>query len=170
MTAARIVLVLACMSFAGPVEQWDRFEKQVRDQTISKDSARKVFPGLYQSLCRFAPKDTFAGRRPWVFPVQGYGIKDAGKGGFKPDIYYGGSGIKGYDFFDGNKHGGHPAYDIFIRDRDRDCRDDRTSTAVNVLAPVDLLVLSVNVSWEKGSALRGGRYVWALAPQSGLLL
>jgi hypothetical protein len=170
MNFCRIVLLSAALVSAGTIDEWDQFEKQVRDQTINKDSARTIFPALFRSLCGYSGKDTFTARMPWLFPVEGYGMHDVGKGGFKPGIYYGGSGIKGYDFFDGNRHGGHPAYDIFIRDTNRDSRDDRAGKPVNVIAPADMLVLSVNASWEAGSAIRGGRYVWALVPDSGLLL
>jgi len=33
-----------------------------------------------------------------------------------------------------------------------------------VIAPVDLLILSVERKWESNSGLRGGRYIWALDP------
>jgi murein DD-endopeptidase MepM/ murein hydrolase activator NlpD len=85
-----------------------------------------------------------------------------GKGGFRPDIRYGSSPIKGYDFYDGNLHGGHPAYDIFIADKNMDCRDDRTHRPILVIAPIDLFVLSVFSNWKTGSDLRGGNYIWAL--------
>lgn len=147
------------------IEKWDVFEKAVRDQTISKDSAKKVFTSLYEELKKYSDKykfDTLTSS--WAFPVDGYGIDAIGKGGFKPDIYYGGSPIKGYDFYDGNKHGGHPAYDIFILDKNQDCLDDNSKKPVNIVAPVDLMILSVFKDWVKGSGIRGGNYVWALDP------
>ena len=170
MIFGRIILLSAALVSAGTIDDWDQFEKQVRDQAIVKASAKKIFPALYEKLLEYCLKDSFASVAPWVFPVQGYGIHDAGKGGFKPNIYYGGSGIKGYDFFDGNRHGGHPAYDIFIRDKNRDCKDDWTGKPVDIVAPVDMLVLSINTSCEEGSAIRGGRYVWALVPHKNMLL
>ena len=84
---------------------------------------------------------------------------------FQPDAVYGPSGKKGYDFFDGNKHGGHPAYDIFIRDKNRDCLDDKTGKPVNALAMEDCAELSVNTGWSRGSAIRGGNYVWLYNPK-----
>jgi len=160
-----------------PLREWDRFEKSVRDQLLPKDSLRTLFPPLYRAL-RGGPPPGVAGGPPpmpardsvWVFPVQGYSLASVGKGGFRPAIRYGGSSIPGYDFFDGNRHGGHPAYDIFIRDKDRDCRDDLTGAKVPVLAPTRLVVLSTEKDWRPGSGLRGGKYLWAMDADSDLLL
>ena len=154
---------------ANPLADWDRYEKQVRDQVLAKDSLRAMFPGILAAV-QGGPSTNVGGDSDWTFPVHGYSLASVGKGGFKPGIYYGGSDIKGYDFFDGNRHGGHPAYDIFIRDKNRDSRDDRTGKPVPVVAPIRLVVLSTDDSWKPGSAMRGGNYVWALAPGSGMLL
>lgn len=165
-----IPLLFFCSALCGPLEQWDSFEKQVRDQTISKDSAKILFPAVFDSLMHYSARFSFLKQDTWTFPVEGYTIADAGKNSFKPNIYYGGSPIRGYDFFDGNRHGGHPAYDIFIHDKNRDCLDDRTGKPVYVLAPCDMIILSTNTLWQKGSDIRGGNYIWAMAPQSGELL
>jgi peptidoglycan LD-endopeptidase LytH len=159
-----IMLLLAIANPADPVAEWDHFEKSVRDQTIKKEEARKRFPALYKALKELCGKHPFTQRSSWQFPVQGYGVKDVGKGGFQPDIRYGSSPIKGYNFYDGNRHGGHPAYDIFIHDKNQDSMDDHTGKPVKVLAPADLLILSVERNWESNSELRGGRYCWALDP------
>ncbi len=173
MTKLFSMLALASLSWASghPFVAWEQYEKQVRDQTLPKDSLKARFPAVYGALQanHFGPNPASIDS-PWVFPLAGYSITSVGKGGFKPGIYYGGSSIKGYDFFDGNLHGGHPAYDIFIRDDNRDGRDDRDGKRVNVLAPTSLIVLSRQDSWKPGSQLRGGKYLWALAPQYQLLL
>jgi peptidoglycan LD-endopeptidase LytH len=158
-----VMLLLAMANPADPVAEWDRFEKSVRDQTIRKEEAQKRFPPLYKALKELCSKHPFTQRSSWQFPVQGYGVKDIGAGGFQPGIRYS-SSIKGYIFYDGNRHGGHPAYDIFIRDRNQDSLDDRTLKPAKVIAPVDLLILSVERKWESNSDLRGGRYIWALDP------
>jgi hypothetical protein len=163
----KILLALWFVAIAGPpdaIREWMRFEISVRDQTIRKEDARKQFPILFQSLKEAGRKFPFRPASPWVFPVQGYGPADMGTGGFRPDIRYGSSPVKGYDFYDGNRHGGHPAYDIFIRDRNQDSLDDRNQQPVPVLAPVDLLILSTESRWEPGSEIRGGRYIWGLDP------
>jgi peptidoglycan LD-endopeptidase LytH len=147
-----------------PIAKWNHFEKPVRDQTIGKEQARKEFSALYQELKALCRNYHFEPLSPWVFPVQGYGKRDMGARGFRPNIRYGSSPIKGYDFYDGNLHGGHPAYDIFIRDRNFDSLDDKTSKPVAIVAPVDLLILSIEETWNPDSQIRGGRYVWALDP------
>ncbi len=164
MMASFIFYILLFSMPSDPIADWIHFEKAVRDQTIRKADAKKQFPALFQSLKEICRKHPFERRSSWQFPVQGYGARDVGAGGFRPDIRYGSSPIKGYDFYNGNRHGGHPAYDIFIRDRNRDMLDDRTQKPVMILAPVDLLILSAESDWEAGSGIRGGRYIWALDP------
>jgi peptidoglycan LD-endopeptidase LytH len=147
-----------------PITSWNRFEKSVRDQTINKEQAKGEFPALYQELKAICGKHPFKESTSWRFPVQGYGIRDMGAGGFRPHIRYGSSPIKGYDFYDGNRHGGHPAYDLFIRDKNFDSLDDKTGKPVFIIAPADLLILSTEDSWTPDSPIRGGRYIWALDP------
>ncbi|MEO6098446.1 MAG: M23 family metallopeptidase [Fibrobacteria bacterium] len=169
----RFLLICAATVLASgnPFAEWDRFEKQVRDQRFPKDTLKAGFPSVYGAFKKTQTgTDPSAIDSPWVFPLDGYSLSSIGKDGFKPGIRYGGSAIKGYDFFDGNLHGGHPAYDIFIRDVDQDSRDDRTRKSVSVLAPIDLVVLSKQDSWKPGSPQRGGKYLWTLNPQSDLLL
>jgi peptidoglycan LD-endopeptidase LytH len=161
-----ILFIFFFLAFTGapdPIAEWNHFEKAVRDQTIRKEESQKKFPILFQALKDLCRNYDFKGSA-WQFPVQGYGAKDMGAGGFQPDIRYSSSLLKGYDFYDGNRHGGHPAYDIFIRDQDQDAMDDRTHKPVMVLAPVDLLILSVETNWNPDSEIRGGRYIWALDP------
>ena len=168
--AAAVLFAVGFAVAQGPISEWNSFEKAVRDQTISRDSARQWVVSLWprlESLCDVWPDDTV---RTWHFPLKGHGPGDIGKGGFRPDIVYGSSPVKGYDFYDGNRHGGHPAYDIFVRDTNRDCRDDRTGLPVPVVAPVRMLVLSIDTGWQSDSTIRGGNYVWAMEPVLGLLL
>jgi peptidoglycan LD-endopeptidase LytH len=169
----RVALLLLCMASLGHADalaRWGTFERDVRDGLITRDSARSALPSVYAGLLDYTKRSACNSAAPWRFPVEGGSVADMGKGGFRPEIRYVGSPICGYDFYDGNQHGGHPAYDIFIRDKDRDCRDDRTGMAVNVIAPVSMTILTVHDGWESGSAIRGGNYVWALAPDSGFLL
>jgi peptidoglycan LD-endopeptidase LytH len=159
-----VMLLLAMAIPADPLAEWDHFEKSVRDQTIRKSEAQKQFPSLFRELKELCGKHPFTKHSSWQFPVQGYGAKDIGTGGFKPGIPSGSSSIKGYVFYDGNRHGGHPAYDIFIHDKNQDSLDDRTRKPAAVIAPVDLLILSVERKWDPNSDLRGGRCIWALDP------
>jgi hypothetical protein len=167
----RLVLCAAALGWAGgdPIQEWERYEKRVRDQEAPKDSLRAEFAGFYGAVKARYPGSAGVDS-PWVFPLAGYGRESVGKGGFRPGIYYGGSTIKGYDFFDGNRHGGHPAYDIFIRDRDQDSREDGSGRPVEIVAPVDLIVLSRETEWQADSPLRGGKYVWTYAVSGGELV
>ncbi|MBN1904741.1 MAG: peptidoglycan DD-metalloendopeptidase family protein [Deltaproteobacteria bacterium] len=158
------VVILFLSTAQTPVAEWEDFEKAVRDQVITKEEAHRQFPNIYKGLKEICKNHPFNSDTKWLFPVKGYGKKDVGRGGFRPDIYYGSSTIKGYDFYDGNRHGGHPAYDIFIHDKNQDTLDDRTAKPVSVIAPVDVLILSAETAWEKYSEIRGGCYIWALDP------
>lgn len=162
-------LFLLFVASSNPVDEWDVFEKRVRDQVIEKDSARALFPEIYERLKKYSSQYQFADTSKWIFPVEGYSVKDAGEGGFRPNIRYGSSPVKGYCFYDGNKHGGHPAYDIFIHDRDRNCMDDNTQRPVNIVSPVTLLIISTYANWQEDSEIRGGNYVWAMDPQGGIM-
>ncbi|NTV47600.1 MAG: M23 family metallopeptidase, partial [Chlorobiales bacterium] len=169
----RAVILTICLLFAStvnPVASWETFERNVRDGLISKDSARAAFPAIYAELMAFSKQFTYNSKGAWCLPIENGSFTDIGKGGFKPGIRYGGSTILGYNFYDGNRHGGHPAYDIFIRDKNQDCLDDRTLKEVHIIAPVNMTVISVNDNWKSGSEIRGGNYVWAMAPDSNLLL
>jgi hypothetical protein len=158
--SAFFFFLFALPSFSNPLEDWDKFEKAVRDQRIAKAEAKQEFPALMDSIVSFARRFTFSPRDHWIFPVHGHSLPDVGKGGFKPDIRYGSSPIMGYDFYDGNLHGGHPAYDIFIADKNMDCLDDRNGKPCDIVAPEDIIVLSCFTTWEQGSDLRGGNYLW----------
>jgi peptidoglycan LD-endopeptidase LytH len=164
MMQALLVLFLIAAGLPDPIMDWGRFVDSVRDQTIRKEEARKQFPAIFGELKEICRKYPFQRFSSWVFPLQGYGPRDIGAGGFRPGIRYGSSPVKGYDFYDGDRHGGHPAYDIFIHDRNQDALDDGTRKPVSVLAPADLLILSTNGHWEPQSKIRGGCYVWALDP------
>ena len=100
----------------------------------------------------------------WVFPLAGYDVR-AIEGGRSHGYI-----ARGYDFFDGNRHGGHPAFDIFIRDRDQNERDDLTGDYVAVLSLTGGVVVALEPDWEAGSLLRGGKYLWVYDPASDALV
>jgi hypothetical protein len=93
--------------------------------------------------------------------LEGYGPRDiGGKGGS-------GYQVKGYDFFDGNRHKGHPGHDIFIRDRDQDSLDDVTGKPVHAISSSSGIVVSTHSGWEPYSPIRGGNYIWIFEPIKG---
>jgi murein DD-endopeptidase MepM/ murein hydrolase activator NlpD len=150
------LLLFPCL--AGVCEDWDALEKKIRDDLMERTVARARLAELHRAAVR-----GFSGAAqapPRHFPVKGSGPRDIGGKG--------GSGYvsDGYDFYDGNRHGGHPAHDIFIRDKDQDGLADDTGGPVEVVAFTPGVVVGVNRQWERGSAIRGGKYVWILSPSS----
>ncbi len=140
----------------NPCHEFHDFDKQVRQGTVQKTVARQSFQNLISRLKTYAGAkgsnpDTAA--TPWIFPVEGGRKRDIGGhsgSGYRP---------KGYDYFDGNRHHGHPAQDIFIRDRNQDELDDRTGKPVAVRSVSDGLVIATEPDWNDSSPIRGGRYI-----------
>lgn len=138
----------------------------IRDGQISKTEARKR---LNAKLAEIRTEYYLSGgldytSEQWVFPLAGYtsnNMEKAKNHGFFP---------KGYDFFSGNRHGGHPAYDIYIRDKNQDSRDDSSGKAVSVISMTGGIVVASEKSWQKGSVLRGGNYLWIYDPADNLLV
>jgi murein DD-endopeptidase MepM/ murein hydrolase activator NlpD len=123
---------------------------------------RALVPLLEAFYYRNGGRDAIPG--DWVFPLRGYTARAIGKGrrhGYEP---------RGYDWFDGNRHKGHPSLDIFIKDKNRDERDDRTGSYVQVLAVTGGVVVAREDSWEAGSKLRGGKYLWIYDPAADALV
>ncbi len=150
----------------APCEQFNRLNTLVRDGKIDRQAAReelfRLIPLLkeyyYQNGGKNYPQSD------WVFPLKGYTARAiaGGKGhGYEP---------RGYNFFAGNRHRAHPALDIFIRDRDQDQRDVRTGAFVPVLSLTGGIVVALETSWEPGSLLRGGKYLWIYDPASDALV
>lgn len=146
--------------------EFNELNSLIRDGRISKAAARsELTPKLAEIRTEYYRRGgSDYSSKQWVFPVAGYdaGAIDKGKShGFV---------ASGYDFFSGNRHGGHPAYDIFIRDRNRDSRDDRNGKAVPVLSMTGGIVVAFEKEWLQGSGLRGGKYLWIFDPGNDLLL
>jgi len=147
-------------STPSPCEEWNSLQQAVRDGTMGREDARGEIIRLDARL-----REAYAGksvRSPFHFPVKGYGPDSIGGergSGFRP---------AGYNFYDGNRHGGHPAHDLFIRDNSGDGLDDVTGGPVEVVSMSDGVVIGVNPSWEHPSAIRGGIYLWVYDPADGL--
>jgi murein DD-endopeptidase MepM/ murein hydrolase activator NlpD len=152
-----------------PVADFERYNRLIRDGGIAPERAQPLLEPIVTRLKEHAQRYSFR-RTPWIFPVEGYDIQAVGESGrgYRPNIRYGVSVIKGYSFFDGNRHGGHPAHDIFIRDRNQDSVDDRTGKPVHLRAMLDGIVVTVNTGWTTGSHLRGGNTVVVYHPQEDL--
>ena len=142
-----------------PAAQWHLLYSQIRDGLISKQEAQLRLKSLEVVL-----KDLYLKRSnreeesALCFPLEGY--TRSAIGGRNGSEYQ----AQGYDFFDGNRHKGHPGHDIFIRDRDQDGIDDSTGKSVNVISASSGIIVSVNPDWEPSSPIRGGNTIWIYEP------
>lgn len=139
----------ACLEF-------NRLNTLVRDRKIRKDEAKKQILHLLPEIKSFAIQHGAKqyARNQWVFPVEGLNVKTAGNNRGADYV------PSGYDYFDGNTHGGHPSFDLFIPDKNQDSLDDRTGKPVSVLSMTCGIVVAVEPEWDVHSKLRGGKYVW----------
>ena len=142
-----------------PASEWHLLYIKIRDRLIPKEEALSKLKELEGLLKNYYLKNF--GKEldnRLCFPLKGYSfhfIGGKGGSGYEP---------KGYDFFDGNDHGGHPGHDIFIRDKNQDGLDDITGKPVEVLSVSPGMVVSVNADWKPSSPLRGGNYIWIYEP------
>jgi murein DD-endopeptidase MepM/ murein hydrolase activator NlpD len=145
-----------------PCERFDRLNTLVRDGKIkrqaAKDSIRKLLPLVAKYFYANGGKNY--SRKQWIFPIQGYNkhfIGGKNGEGYVPN---------GYNYFDGNEHGGHPSHDIFIYDRNQDSIDDNTGKPVNTLSMSSGIVIAYDPAWKAGSVLEGGHYLWIYDPST----
>lgn len=153
---ASVIAVFAACCNAAEYSDWDGLEKMIRDGTVDKVTAKKRIVSLHRTLKK--QYGEIGKDAEYRFPVLGYGPDSIGGvrgSGFRP---------KEYDFYDGNRHGGHPAHDIFIKDENQDTLDDDTGKPVGIAAYAGGVVLAVNTEWEYPSDIRSGKYVWIFTP------
>ncbi len=146
------------------LEKWNTFEKGVRDGKIVKEEAKNKLEEVVAGL-REEYDNQVAVEEEWAFPVaDGRPSYIGGKGkGFHPK-----TPKPAYSWYDGNRHGGHPAHDIFIpHDKDNDCLNDQTKQPYHAVAMQPAVVVSVNEEWKPGKP-RGGKYVWLYNPKSDM--
>jgi len=170
-TLAFYLLALATIALAQEQQiktlaaQFDSVNTSVRDNKIDKAQALKkiqnILPELQTAYNKLKPNE--AKKEKLIFPVEGYSSKDIG--GTRGEGYV----PKGYDYFDGNKHGGHPAHDIFIKDKNQDSKDDATGRFVNVLSVSNGIVVALEKHWDNASSLRGGKYIYIYSPSDNAL-
>jgi hypothetical protein len=135
-------------------ERFSKFNSAVLKGNIKKDSAQKAFKELFHYINHWLfLRSQIDLANGWFFPLKGYNYHAIGGNG---DGY----SDKGYRYLDGNKHGAHPAHDIFIADKNQDCIDDHTHKPVDVLAVDFGIVIACSNSWDTTSNLRGGKYIW----------
>jgi murein DD-endopeptidase MepM/ murein hydrolase activator NlpD len=147
-------------------QTYNELNNRIRDGLIDRVTARSELTARLAAIrteyYQRGGRDYSPGQ--WVFPLAGYsaGAIATGKNhGFV---------ASGYDFFSGNRHGGHPAYDIFIHDRNQDSLDDKSGESVNVVSMTGGVVVAHEKQWQNGSKLRGGKYLWIYDPANELLV
>ena len=144
--------------------EFNHLNAKIRDGLISnKEALRQIQIILPQIKKYFFQQDSIH-KSKLIFPVQGYYLNAIG--GRNGNGY----NSSGYNFFDGNKHLGHPAQDIFIIDKNQDCIDDLTKKKVNVLSMSEGIVVATEPIWDTKSKLRGGKYILIYNPNSNSLL
>jgi peptidoglycan LD-endopeptidase LytH len=147
-------------------DRFNQFNSLIRDNRIRKSDAIQQLEPLLSDLrseyYRRGGEDY--SRKDWVFPLSGYSEKSITGGRKKGYI------PSGYDYFTGNRHGGHPSFDIFIRDRNQDGIEDKSGRQVNVLSMTGGIVVALEDKWERNSRLRGGLYLWIYDPANSLLV
>lgn len=141
---------------------FNSLNNKIRDGLITKDIALQEIQTLLPKLKTYFYKNGGQDfkKTSWVFPVEG--SKSNAIGGTNGSGYI----ASGYDYFDGNKHGGHAAHDIFIIDKNQDCLDDSKKKSVNVLSMTGGIVIATETVWDTTSNLRGGKYIWIYDPSS----
>jgi len=147
---------LACYA-----DSFNLLNTKVRDQKIGKVKAEKL-ASHYLNQISIGYRSTPV-REEWYFPLAGYDQKAIG--GINGNGYL----PKGYNYFDGNKHLGHPAHDIFIHDNNQDCLEDRSNKEVNVNSITSGVVVAIEKDWNPDSELRGGKYIYIYDPVAQLL-
>jgi murein DD-endopeptidase MepM/ murein hydrolase activator NlpD len=154
------ISVSAVFGQVNPCDEFNELNTKVRDGLISRDEARNEIRTLLPKIKEYFSQNggTEISDKDWVFPLRGYtsvSIGGVNGSGYKS---------KGYDYFDGNKHGGHPAHDIFIHDRNQDNIDDITGKPVDVLSVSNGVVVACEPDWVPESDLRGGKYIYIYDP------
>ncbi len=146
----------------NPCQEFNLLNTQIRDGAIDSKTAQARIKSLIPEIEAYYYEN--GGKNysseDWIFPLKGYNQKAIGGtngSGYLPS---------GYNYFDGNKHKGHPAHDIFIRDKNQDNVDDLSLEPVSVLSVSGGIVVAAELEWSPESLLRGGIYLWIYDPLS----
>ncbi len=133
----------------------------IREYKLTPEEARGRFQDMMFVLKKAYPTTYYDSTQVnLVFPLMGFDFRAVGGrgSGYIP---------RGYDLFDQSKKGSHPAHDIFMKDRNQDCRDDRTGDYISVLSVSDGVVIATENNWQTGSEYRGGNYIWVYDTVTG---
>lgn len=140
--------------------QFQQLQEDIRERTISPDSAAGVFRVIMKDIQQLAKSpDSCGSESPkFVYPLRGYTPRHSIGGGGK------GFRANGFDLFDMDVRGSHPAHDLFIRDGNQDNIDDHMCNPVDLLSFTRGMVVAVEKDWQPSSELRGGNFIWVYDP------
>lgn len=159
-----LILISTRFSYTqeNAVVEFAKLNTLIRDNQILKEEARSQIRQLIPKIKEYFKNQggVESNDQGWIFPLQGY--SSSAIGGVNGSGYT----SQGYDYFDGNRHGGHPAHDIFIHDRNQDGLDDITKNPVNVLSMINGVVVAAEPNWDTESTLRGGKYIYIYDPST----
>lgn len=133
----------------------------IREYKLTPEEARERFQDMMFVFKKAFPTTDYDSTQVDIcFPLMGFDFRAVGG--------YGRGYIpKGYDLFDQTKKGSHPAHDIFMKDKNQDCKDDRTDDYVAVLSVSDGVVIGTENDWQTDSEYRGGNYIWVYDTVTG---
>ncbi|MBM4158253.1 MAG: M23 family peptidase [Ignavibacteria bacterium] len=140
----------------NPAYRWNTIITKIRNGKISKQEAIDSIKIFLENLSVYIEKKQHKIYKDteWVFPVEGYDYTAIGGrngNGYNPT---------GFDFFDTNS-AGHPAQDIFIKDKNQDNIDDISGKPVNILSMSSGIVIETRKNWTKEmNDIRGGNIVY----------
>ena len=144
------------------IEDFKPLLVDIREYKTSPEEARERFQQIMHTMKQAHPTVAYdSSEVSLFFPLMGFDYRAVGGRN--------GSGFRGegYDLFDQNAKGSHPAHDIFIKDKNQDCKDDRTGDYVSILAVSDGIVIGTENDWQPGSEYRGGNYIWVYDTVTG---
>jgi peptidoglycan LD-endopeptidase LytH len=142
------------MNYPEIYSEFKQILVDIRENRESPTNARNRFQDVMKALKAIYPYSNYdSASVKIVFPLSGFDHRAIGGKGT-------GYRAKGFDLFDNSKKGSHPAHDIFIKDKNQDCVDDRILTYIDVVSVSEGVVVATETDWQSGSDYRGGNYIW----------
>ncbi len=153
--------------YTNPCIEFNELNTQIRDTLIEENEAKlkmdKILPKVEEYFKNNNEDEKEYNEKTWIFPVKNYNKEFIGGkngSGFIPNKY---------NYYNGNKHGGHSAHDIFVFDKNFDSIDDITKKYIEILSLSGGIVVALEEKWDVESELRGGVYIWIYDPLTKML-
>lgn len=122
---------------------------------IDGRAARERFKALWPALRVDDVPPPKEGRWQWMFPLAGHDATCFGES-YLPE---------NYRFLDGPKAEGFPYLRLYLRDRDRDAKDDRTQEPAPIVSATSGVVVASEKFWKEGDPCDWGIYVMVFDQQ-----